>query len=108
MTKKTIDVLCEYEKLSYELSGPIDEVIKMLQDIRDRKQVKGSILILEYETEYGNYGDSDRQVVNLYERRLETDEEYAKRLFSEGAEKENQLAQKRKQLEQLKKELGEE
>lgn len=104
---KIVDVQRKYEYLTSELSGPIDEVIKMLQELKERTQKEGSILVLEYETEYGSYGDSDRQQVNLYDRRLETDEEYQARLEKEASDKQRSLAYKRAQLESLKKELGE-
>jgi hypothetical protein len=107
MTKKIIDVLRKYESVEDLMSGPIDEVISRLQKVKEEKQTEGVQLILEYETDYGSYGDSDRQVVNLYDRRLETDEEYQERVTKEAAEKERALDSKRRQLERLKKELGE-
>lgn len=106
MTKKIIDVQRKYEYLTSELSGTIDDVIQRLQKLK-AAQKEGSVLVLEYETEYGSYGDSDRQQVNLYDRRLETDEEYQERLNKEAGEKRRQLKFKRAQLEALKKELGE-
>lgn len=93
--------------ISYNFDGTIDQVISRLQEIKADQQVSGVELVLSYETEYGSWGDSDRQVVNLYERRLETDEEYQERLTKESEDKERSLAHKREQLEQLKKELGE-
>lgn len=107
MTKKIIDVLRKYESVEDLMSGPIDEVIARLQKVKEEKQTEGVQLILEYETDYGSYGDSDRQVVNLYDRRLETDEEYQERVTKETSEKERALESKRRQLERLKKELGE-
>lgn len=107
MTKRIIDVLRKYESVEDLMSGPIDEVIARLQKVREEKKIEGAELILEYETEYGSYGDSDRQVVNLYDRRLETDEEYADRTAKEQAAREQALNAKRLQLERLKKELGE-
>lgn len=107
MTKKVIDVLRKYASLTYELSGTIDEVVKTLQDLKQNGTKEGCVLVLEWETEYGSYGDSDRQQVNLYDRRLETDEEYVARLVREKAEKDAALDRKRRQLEALKKELGE-
>ena len=107
MTKKIIDVLRKYESVEDLMSGPIDEVIARLQKVKEEKQTEGVQLILEYETDYGSYGDSDRQVVNLYDRRLETDEEYQERVTKETSEKGRALESKRRQLERLKKELGE-
>jgi hypothetical protein len=107
MTKKVIDVLRKYQDLTYDLSGPIDEVIERLTRLKEENTID-SVIILEYETQYGSWGDSDRQVVNVYDRRIETDEEYAERLTKEKDERDRVLAFKRAQLETLKKELGEE
>lgn len=107
MTKKTLMVPYKYESLSYQLCGTVDEVINVLKGVKERYQTEDSTLYLEYETEYGSYGDSDRNVVNLYAQRLETDEEYQTRLEQEKVAEESRLAYKRAQLEQLKKELGE-
>lgn len=107
MTKKTVLVPYKYESLTYELCGTVDEVITRLKEAKERLQTEDSVLVLEYETKYGSYEDSDRQVVNLYARRLETDEEYRTRLEQEKAAEEKCLASRRAQLEQLKKELGE-
>lgn len=108
MPKKIVDVKREHAKLTYELCGTIDEVIERLIQLKST-QKEGEVLVLEYETEYAGYGygDSDRQQVNLYDRRLETDEEYQIRLDKEAAAKEQSIARKRAQLEALKKELGE-
>lgn len=106
MTKKIVDVKRKYAELTYELCGTIDEVIERLVQLKST-QKEGETLVLEYETEYGSYGDSDRQQVNLYDRRLETDEEYQIRLDKEAVAKEQSIARKRAQLEALKKELGE-
>jgi hypothetical protein len=106
MKKKVIDVLRKYSALTYQLNGTVDEVIQHLQELKE-SVVEGSELILEYELEYGSYGDADRHVINLYDRRLETDEEYADRTKKEAVASERALNNKRRQLEQLKKELGE-
>lgn len=106
MTKKIIAVERKYESLTYELCGTIDEVIERLVQLK-ATQKEGETLVLEYETEYGSYGDSDRQVVSLYDHRLETDEEYQVRLQKEEEIKQQNISRKRAQLEQLKKELGE-
>lgn len=107
MSKKIIDVLRKYESIEDYLSGPIDKVIERLEKIKEEKQAEGTELIVEYETDYASYGDSDRQVVNLYDRRLETDEEYSERMTKEQTARELALNAKRLQLERLKKELGE-
>lgn len=108
MTKKVIDVKREHQELSYELSGSIGDVIAMMQRLKDETP-EGSELILNYDTDYGQWpGDSDRNVVFMYDRRLETDEEYEARLTKENDDKEKRLKEKRDQLARLKKELGEE
>lgn len=106
MTKKIVDVKRKYMELTYELSGTIDKVIERLIQLKSTQKAD-EVLILEYETEYGCYGDSDRQVVNLYDRRVETDVEYEARLQKEEELERQTLSRKRTQLEQLKKELGE-
>lgn len=107
MTKQIRDFIRKYDTLSHELSGTIDEVIERLQALKSTHQNPGSILVLEWETEYGSYGDSDRQHVQMYDRRQETDEEYESRLLEEQKIKAEVLQHKRKQFEALKKELGE-
>ena len=106
MAKKTVDIKRKCMELTYELSGTIDEVVERLIELK-ATQKADEVLILEYETEYGCYGDSDRQVVNLYDRRAETDIEYETRLQKEEELDRLNLLRKRTQLEQLKKELGE-
>lgn len=105
MTKKIIDVERKYEALRSELSGSVDEIIEMLQR-RKLETPVGSTLILSYETVY-DYGD-EYSVVKLYDRRLETDEEYKIRLAQEAEAHENRMISKRAQFLALKKELGEE
>lgn len=106
MTKKMVKIKRKYEGLTYELCGTIDQVIELLIKLKDT-QKEGETLYLEYETVYGSYGDSDSQVVNLYDSRLETDEEYQLRLQREEEIKQQDISRKRAQLEKLKKELGE-
>ena len=107
MTKKTILVRTD-KYLTYEFDDTIDGVIQRLKQLKEAYQTEDNILMLEYETGYGSYGDSDRQQVNLYIKRLETDEEYEARKKEEQSQEEKRLTYKRAQLEQLKKELGEE
>jgi len=107
MTKKVIDVLRKHQEWTSEIDGTIDEVIARLQKLKESTPV-GSILILQYETEYGQWGDDDRQVIRLYDRRLETDQEYDERMTKEALAEIQRLDQKRAQLAALKKELGEE
>lgn len=106
MTKQMVKIKRKYEELTYELCGTIDQVIERLVKLKDT-QKEGETLYLEYETMYGTYGDSDYQVVNLYDSRLETDEEYQLRLQREDEIKQQDISRKRAQLEKLKKELGE-
>jgi len=108
MTKRMVMVLREHQHLTGDdLSGTIDDVIERLQELKRSYNVPDSTLVLEWETEYGSYGDSDREQVNLYDRRLETDEEYAARTRLEKEQVHAMLQHKRAQLEALKKELGE-
>jgi hypothetical protein len=106
MTKKMVKIKRKYEQLTYELCGTVDQVIERLVKLKDT-QKEGETLYLEYETVYGTYGDADCQVVNLYDNRLETDEEYQLRLQREEEIKQQDISRKRAQLEKLKKELGE-
>lgn len=105
MTKKTIDVERVYQGLRSELSGTVDEIIEMLNK-RKLETPDGATLILSFETVY-SYNEPYEEV-KLYDRRLETDEEYNTRIAQEAEEKENRMRVKRAQLEALKKELGEE
>lgn len=107
MTKKIVMVLRQWGHLTYQFDGPIEDSIKLLQEMKDEADSQGVELVLDYETEYGSYGDSDRQVVNVYEKRMETDEEYQERLDKETTQKEQDLKRKREEFERLKKELGE-
>lgn len=107
MTKKVIDVLRKHQELTSDLSGTIDEVIERLTRLKEGNPYN-SVIVLEYETEHGCWGDSDRQVVNIYDRRIETEDEYTIRLLKEKDERDRSMAFKRAQLEALKKELGEE
>jgi hypothetical protein len=105
MTKEFVDIERTWDHLRFEFDGTVDDVIEMLNQ-RKLETPEGSTLILSYETVY-DYGDS-YNVVKMYDRRLETDEEYKMRLAQEAEEKENRMRAKRAQLEALKKELGEE
>lgn len=107
MTKKIVLMLRRYGQLTYQFDGPIEDTIKLLQEMKNEADSMGVELVLDYETEYGSYGDSDRQVVNVYEKRMETDIEYQERLDKEAAQKEQALKRKREEFERLKKELGE-
>lgn len=104
MTKKIVEIERKYEELRSELSGTVDQVIELLQQHK-LNTPEGSTLILSFEEVY-DYGDS-YHAVKLYDRRLETDEEYKMRLAQEAEEKENRMIAKRAQLLALKKELGE-
>lgn len=105
--KEIIDVKRKFLELTYELSGTVDDVIAMLQRLKEQTP-EGSTLILKYETDYGSYGDRDRDVVYLFDRRIETDQEYRNRLDTERLNAERTRQQKLDQLAKLKKELGEE
>lgn len=108
MNKKLISIPHMYQgfSLTHELSGKIEDVIERLNVIKN--SVPDGIQIrLDYTTDYGYYND-DHDVVFVYEERLETDEECLAREKKESDEQQERTAQKRKQLEKLKKELGEE
>lgn len=76
-------------------SGSIDSVISVLQTLKEKGWEK-----IDYEYEYYDGGKE----YYVYRTRLETDEEYAKRMGLE-ADRKNQ---RRKQYEQLRKEFGNE
>lgn len=107
MSKRIVRVQRKHEELSYEFDGTVDAAILMLRRLK-AETPEGATLYLSYETEYGTYGDPDRQKIFLYDQRMETDEEYDIRLAEEHLAREGKIAQKRAQLERLKKELGEE
>lgn len=100
MTKKMIKakVKSGYAVVSidpYILDGSFDKAISYLQEMKE--DYDGRNVELCYEESYDN-----NNAIFLYEHRLETDEEYKKRL----EEEERLLEYKREQLERLKKELG--
>ena len=96
------------KEIHYDLDGSIENAIKYLQGLKAEADEKGVEYRLDYTHESGTWGDSDRDIINLIEKREETDEEYQERLKKEEIRKQEDIAQKRLQLEQLKKELGEE
>jgi hypothetical protein len=96
------------DDIHYRLEGSIEAAILYLQEMKAEADEKGVTYHLDYTKDYGSWGDPDRDIINLIEKREETDEEYQARLEKEQADKAASLDSKRKQLEQLKKELGEE
>lgn len=105
--KKVVMVQRKHQSLTCALSGTVDEVIARLEKLRDTTP-EGCVLKLNWENVYAQYpGDEDSQEVMLYDERLETDEECRIRLQQEEHHVQSVLAQKRAQLEQLKKDLGE-
>lgn len=105
--KKIVLVKREHKSLTYQLDGTIDAVIQRLMDLK-ASTPEGSSLELNFEKVYGCWGDDDTWEVALYDRRIETDNECRIRLQQEEQSVQSTLALKRAQLEQLKKELGEE
>ena len=75
--RKTKTVL--YETLGiYELEGNIDEVIEKLGFEKNKivsDYPEAECIRLDADTEYGMYGDSDREVLRVYFDRPETDAE---------------------------------
>lgn len=105
--KKMVLIERRHQGLTCQLNGTVDEVVARLIKLRDGTP-KGSILILSWETVFAQYpGDEDSQELKLYDERLETDDECRIRLQKEEQRVQSNLAHKRAQLEQLKKELGE-
>lgn len=77
---KKIDVRKKYDDISLgSLEGSIESAIEYLQSIRESIPSDMEVS-LSVETEYGSYGDSDYQYFEIYTSRLETDEEYEKRM----------------------------
>lgn len=94
-------------RIRYDLDGPIEKAIEYLQELKAEADEAGVTYHLNYETEH-DYGDSEFQVIAVIEKREETDKEYQARLDKEATDAKARLDAKRQQLEQLKKELGEE
>lgn len=103
--KKEVLIKREYAVLTWQLDGKIDEVIQRLVDLKE-STAEGCSLELSFEKVYGMW-DEDTWNLALYDRRMETDQECRIRLQKEDERVESELARKRAQLEQLKKELGE-
>ena len=67
----------------YDLDGSIESAIEYLKNIWVNLSDGTNEVSLEVETKYGSYyGDSDQQYFAIYTSRLETDEEYEKRMQS--------------------------
>ena len=92
---KKIEVQKKYKDISLDsLEGSIESAIEYLQSIRESIPSDMEIC-LSVETKTGYYGDSDYQYFEIYTSRLETDEEYEKRM----AENKNAEVKKRKKKE---------
>lgn len=104
MTKQIIEVLvadCD----QYDFSGNLDEVIAKFQKIRDQYSDGNIRVDIDYSS---GWYDSVSLYIRFYQKREETDAEYADRTQKEENFRQAQLAYKRQQLANLKKELGEE
>lgn len=79
---KKIHITEKYEEISlYDLEGSIESAIEYLQNIWVNLSNGTNKINLSVETEYGYYdGDRDSQHFVVYTSRLETDEEYEKRM----------------------------
>lgn len=82
-----------------DLEGSIDEVIKRLQDLKE-KHGEGAELTIDY---YGHDAGID---VSVYTSREETDEEFEDRIKREEMYRKNLEDNERKQLEFLKAKYG--
>lgn len=105
--KKIVLVKRPHRSLTYQLDGTIDVVIQRLIELKESTP-EGCSLELNFEKVYGCWGDDDTWEVALYDRRIETDQECRIRIQQERQQQINVRAHKMAQLEQLKKELGEE
>jgi hypothetical protein len=93
---KKILVTEKYDEISLDsLEGSIESAIEYLKNIWVNLSDGTNEVKLEVETEYGSYGDSDQQYFVIYTSRLETDNEYEKRM----AENKNAKVKKKKEKE---------
>jgi hypothetical protein len=100
MTKRTIRVDTGFDK--YEIdSKTLNQVIATLKVYRERV---GGEAVFDINV-YSEY-DCEMVDINLYEERIETDEEYSIRARQEAAQQARYSQQKIEQYEKLKKELG--
>ena len=100
MTKKQI-----YKE--HNLDGYItaEGLIKEINYVHEEFGIPLNKIVFDHEA-YDGYGSPSSRAYLQYGV-LETDREYENRLRSEAAQKEQDIEWKRKQLERLKKELGE-
>jgi hypothetical protein len=78
---KRILVTEKYDEISLgSLEGSIESAIEYLKNIWVNLSDGTNKVNLEVETKIGCYGDSDYQYFVIYTSRLETDEEYEKRM----------------------------
>lgn len=99
MTKKTISVM----KKTFSLYGFLDgESIGDVIEILNTLIAEGFNLEDKFDVDcYDGYAD-----ISLEHFRIETDEEYAARLLQEETDQQLKLERKKREYEQLKKELG--
>jgi hypothetical protein len=74
--RNTVFEYSGYGDIIYELEGSIDNAIKFLQDLKANGYTDLSV---DYESGYY----SDNRVIRVLKERLETDEEFQKRLEAE-------------------------
>ena len=103
MTKKQIQVEVDTIDLNCCTGKDIIEAVQELESTYERY---GGVFFVESRRNY-SYSEDGYTHIAVMIKREETDQEYNTRITSENAVKERQLAYKRKQLEQLKSELGE-
>ena len=95
MTTERIKITEKGPEIGSNFYGSLDSLISALQTLKEKGWEK-----IDYEYHYGY--DGEEKVYYVCRTRLETDEEYAKRMKIE----ENNKEYRRKQYEQLRKEFG--
>ena len=103
MNKRIIQVEVDHMDLS-GFTGK--ELIEQIQNLESTYEKHGGVFF-EEQTKHHNYSEDDYTYIAVMINREETEDECNNRITAENAIKERNLSYKRKQLEQLKAELGE-
>lgn len=104
MTKQMVHC---YDKEFYKCCIDGVKLPKIIELLKNKIAQCGEDAYLDIDTEQDGYESSVRATVSLIYSRLETDEEESAREGRDARMASVTLAQKREQLEKLKKELGE-